>query len=82
MHFDKNFVKATFLLNKLVKNWFHEKKFGGREFHVFPHCVSRTIKSERGCQRYLATSQTFYLKEGFIGKQKIISEARQKVPIF
>ena len=25
--FDKNFVKATFLLKKLLKNWFHGKKF-------------------------------------------------------
>ena len=28
--FDKNFVKTTFLLKKLIKNWFHEKNFGER----------------------------------------------------
>ena len=35
-YFDKNFVKATFLLKQLLKSWFHKTFF--REFLVFPHC--------------------------------------------
>ena len=31
--FDKNFVKPTSLLKKLLQNWFHERKF-----RVFLHC--------------------------------------------
>ena len=34
----KKFVKVLFLLNKL-KNWFHGRNFGEREFRVFPHTV-------------------------------------------
>ena len=37
--FDKNFVKAKFLLKKLLKSCFHEK-ISEREFLVFPNCVS------------------------------------------
>ena len=40
-NFVKNFVKATFLvLKKWLKNCFHEKKFGVREFRDFPHCCA------------------------------------------
>ena len=37
--FGKNFVKATVLLNKLLKSWFDEIFFGEREFLLFPQCV-------------------------------------------
>ena len=36
--FDKTFVKATVLLNKLLQSWFHENFFGEREFPKFPLC--------------------------------------------
>ena len=36
--FGKNFVKATFLLKKLVKRWFDEIFFGESKFFILPHC--------------------------------------------
>ena len=33
----KNFVKATFFIDKILKSWFHEIFFREREFLVFPH---------------------------------------------
>ena len=36
--FDKNFVKLTILLKKLLKSWFHEIFFNKSEFLVFSHC--------------------------------------------
>ena len=41
--FDKTSVKATFLLKKLLKSWFHEIFFGESEFLVFPHCVMQSL---------------------------------------
>ena len=45
--FDKNFVKATVLLNKLryvTKDLISRKKFlGEREFPKFPHCVCTSL---------------------------------------
>ena len=42
--FDKNFVKVTFLLKTLLKNWFHRKFFGEREFRFF-HTVTTWRKT-------------------------------------
>ena len=37
--FDKNFVKVTFLLKKILKSWFDEIFFwGDSKFFFFPHC--------------------------------------------
>ena len=39
--FDKSFVKATFLLKKLLKSWFHGKCLSVIAFSsAFPHCES------------------------------------------
>ena len=41
--FEKNFVKVTFSLKKLLKNWFHGKKFRWERILRFPHCALCTV---------------------------------------
>ena len=42
--FNKNFVKVTFFLKKLLKSWFDEIFFGGTKFFTFPHCVPHSVE--------------------------------------
>ena len=42
--FDKNFVKSTVLLKKLLKSWFHEIFFSVREHVSFFHTVDTVLK--------------------------------------
>ena len=40
--FDKNSVKVTDSLKKLLKSWFDEIFFGGSKFFISPHCGRST----------------------------------------
>ena len=56
--FDKNFVKASFLL----KSWIHEFFFGERKFHVFPQCVLATFLELHSTEKFVKSSSVFAIK--------------------
>ena len=58
--FNKNFVKATGLLKKLLKSGFHEIFFGETEFLIFPNCAQ--------CGKKFTVTQFFIVKSILISR--------------
>ena len=58
--FDKKFVKATFLLKKILKSWFDEFILGDSKFFIFPHCVQEGMK-RKGLENPIQMFDIYFL---------------------
>ena len=63
--FEKNFVKVTFLLKKILQSWFDEIFLGDSKFFIFPHCTVHWQKNTRQINYFVISIVKTLLSRNF-----------------